>query len=545
MRAYKGFSELSVLVECSTGSTPTVATLKRYIDLLKAFGYSHLYLGLTDAYKLEGEPYFNFGRGGYSTEQLREIDEYADKRGIELRAGVQVLGHMGFMQQHDCYVDLFDNDAIFMVGKKEVYEFIDKIFATISSSIRSRVIHIGMDETFNLGLGRYLEENGYTDRRTLLLQHLQQVVQIAEKYSYSCEIWSDMFFHEMEESDMQSVEVVRKKIPKGVKLAHWRYHKRENGVLEQEIAMHKAMCDEVILAGCAWKSMGLAPNNKYSIELAEQQMQVCRQAGVEHYMVTLWSNAGGHCSIYSVLPTLFAIAEMATGKKMENINKDKFKEIVGVEFDEFMLLDNLNNPFYKELDGKNARCQWGLLSDIFLGSHDLYLSLESNDAYQALARRYAEVKAGDYQLLFKCFSLYASVLSIKMNLGVKVRTAYKAKDKEKLRTYVSHDIPKLIENMREFIRHFEAYWLTENMPFGLEVHHLFYGGQLQRWSYIAKRIRKHLEDALPIEEMEREELLPEENSQTDEDRFCDVGYHGLVSRCEMFEYQSRVPHKSY
>ena len=127
MRAYKGFSELSVLIECSTGSTPTVATLKRYIDLLKEFGYSHLYLGLTDAYKIEGEPYFNFGRGGYSTEQLREIDKYAEMRGIELRASVQVLGHMGFMQQHDCYVDLFDNDAILMVGKKEVYEFIDKI----------------------------------------------------------------------------------------------------------------------------------------------------------------------------------------------------------------------------------------------------------------------------------------------------------------------------------------------------------------------------------------------------------------------------------
>ena len=68
---------LSVFIECSTGSTPTVATLKKYIDIMEAFGYNQLYLGATDAYKIPDEPYFNYNRGGYTKEQFQEIDAYA------------------------------------------------------------------------------------------------------------------------------------------------------------------------------------------------------------------------------------------------------------------------------------------------------------------------------------------------------------------------------------------------------------------------------------------------------------------------------------
>ena len=50
----KRINRLSALIECSTGSTPKVETVKRYIDILAKMGYSQLYLGLTDGYKIEG-----------------------------------------------------------------------------------------------------------------------------------------------------------------------------------------------------------------------------------------------------------------------------------------------------------------------------------------------------------------------------------------------------------------------------------------------------------------------------------------------------------
>lgn len=531
----RGFSELSAFVECSTGSTPTVATLKKYIDILSAFGYTQLYLGLTDGYKIEGEPYFNFCRGGYTTEDLQEIDAYAEEKGIELRASFQTLAHLAYMTRYDCYREMFDTDDILMVGNEKAYEFIDKMFATLSKGVKSRTIHIGMDEAFRLGLGRYLEENGYKPRRELFLEHLNRVVAIAKKYGLFCEMWSDMFFRMVQGSDFNDSGVipadVRDSIPEGVRLVHWTYLKQTDEVLTNQLRMNKAICDDLTLAGCAWKSLGLAPNNQYSIEVTERQLRICREQKVDKFMVTLWSDAGAHCSIFSVLPTLFATAEMAKGKSYAEIDKARFQEIVGVSYDDFMLLDNLNNPFFKDLERINSRCYWGLLSDIFLGSYDLLLDEKSNEAYAALAEKYAEIDAGEYEGLFRSFAIYSKVLATKMNIGVQVRKAYREGNKELLQKYATIDIPQMISDMELFMDNFDAWWLWENMAFGLEVHHLYYGGQVARWKYEAKRIRQHLEDGKPIGELEREELPPCIIPQTHEDRCFEMNHHYLISHC--------------
>ena len=527
--------ELTVFVECSTGSTPTIQTLKDYIDVLAEFGYSHLYLGLTDAYKIEGEPYFNLCRGGYTVEQLQEIDEYACQKGIELRANVQVLGHLSYMRKYECYREMFDTDDVLMVGKEEVYQFIDKILGTMSKAIKSRTIHIGMDEAHLLGLCDYLKKNGYCDTKTLFMYHLNRVVDIAKKYGYFCEIWSDMFYRMAQGSNFDDdgfiPEDVRESIPEGVRLVQWTYDKKPDELLRKQIYQNKAICDELTFAGCAWKSIGLAPGNKYSIETIEQQLTICKEQKVDKYMLTLWSDGGAHCSIFAVLPTLFATAEMAKGKSYKEIDKKKFQEIVGVEFDDFMLADNLNNPFFKDIQTLNARCYWGLMSDVFLGNYDLYLDEHSNEAYAALAEKYETVSAGKYQLLFDNYRLYAKVLSIKMNLGVQVRNAYREGNKELLRKFAKEDIPHMIAYMREYMDSFYERWMDENMAFGIEVHNLFYGGQIERWTYIAKRLLKHIEDGSPILEMEREELMPSIAPPIDEDCCREQNYRNLISYC--------------
>lgn len=245
MRQYEGIKELSVFIECSTNSTPTVNTLKKYIDLISKFGYSHLYLGLTDAYKIEDEPYFNFCRGGYTVEQLQEVDAYAEEHGIELRVNIQVLGHLHYLNRHRCYADLFDTKDSLMVGKPEVYELVDKMLATMSKAVKSRIIHIGMDEIFELGLGRYLRENGYVNNRVLFLEHLNRVVELAKKYNYTCEIWSDMFFRMVQGSDFGETGVIpadiRDSLPKDVRIVHWYY------VKQPEENFTSYICQDMIL----------------------------------------------------------------------------------------------------------------------------------------------------------------------------------------------------------------------------------------------------------------------------------------------------------
>ena len=51
-----------------------------------------------------------------------------------------------------------------------------------------------MDEAHMVGLGKYLDKHGYTDRATIIVKHLQKVCTIAEKYGFSKPMmWNDMF----------------------------------------------------------------------------------------------------------------------------------------------------------------------------------------------------------------------------------------------------------------------------------------------------------------------------------------------------------------
>ena len=127
----KRIDRLSALIECSTASTPTIESLKQYINMLARMGYSELYLGLTDAYKIETEPYFNYMRGGYTPEQLNEIDSYAKKQGIEVIASIQTLAHLHYLKKYGPYTELFDTDHILLVGDERVYALIEKMFQII------------------------------------------------------------------------------------------------------------------------------------------------------------------------------------------------------------------------------------------------------------------------------------------------------------------------------------------------------------------------------------------------------------------------------
>ena len=96
----KKFETLSALIECSSGVVPKTETIKSYIDILASFGYDRLYLGLADAYKIKSEPRFNYKRGGYTTEELKGMDDYAKSRGVELVAQIHILSHLHFLKKY-------------------------------------------------------------------------------------------------------------------------------------------------------------------------------------------------------------------------------------------------------------------------------------------------------------------------------------------------------------------------------------------------------------------------------------------------------------
>ena len=218
------------MLDVSRNGVMKVEKVKEFVDYIKLFGYNSLMLYTEDTYEIEGEPYFGYLRGRYSKEELKEINAYCDKKGIELIPCIQTLGHLTTIFRWKRFEPVMDAFGILLAEEEQTYELIDKMFANLAECYTSRVIHIGMDEAHSVGLGKYLDKHGYTNRFDILKKHLERVIEIAKKYGFKPIMWSDMFFRLANEGvySLKDPKVLPQEIidavSDGVNLVDWNYY---------------------------------------------------------------------------------------------------------------------------------------------------------------------------------------------------------------------------------------------------------------------------------------------------------------------------------
>ncbi len=90
-RAAIQFNHFGTMVDMSRNAVMNVTSLKQWIDITADLGYNTLMLYTEDTFEVDGNPYFGYMRGRYSKEELKEIDAYALKKGMELIPCTQML----------------------------------------------------------------------------------------------------------------------------------------------------------------------------------------------------------------------------------------------------------------------------------------------------------------------------------------------------------------------------------------------------------------------------------------------------------------------
>ena len=524
---------LSCYLECSSGCAPKVETLKKFISYLSSFGYQQFYLGLTDAYKIEEYPYFNYHRGSYSHQELLELERYALERGIKVIPAIQVLGHLEFIWRHESFRSFMDTRSILEVGNPKSYEFVDAMFKSMSESFLGRTIHVGMDETFGLGMGEYLNKHGLKDKKALLLEYLEEVVKIAKKYGFEIEIWGDMLLDD--KCTSISDEDVKKALPDHTLVWLWDYDSTDQKVLNEKIETMQDHASEIGFAGCAWKHVSYVAANAYSIPRLVKQIEVCGEHHIDKYMVTIWGDFAIPASIFSVLPSLYIASEAnldhPTGK---GLDKKKFEDIVGICYDDLLSLDLLNNPYnHDRTKYYNNTSYIAFYSDLLLGNYDLYASSGVNKRYSLLARKYHRIGNGSadpiFSNYFEMISSFAKILSVKIHLAEKIRQAYNLKDKETLKTLAKGELNKLIRLLTSFSSTFDTYYLNEYQPYGLEVSQLHHSHMLGRAIYLKKRILDYVDNDVEISEFSEPALKANYIPDPTEDCYLNNNFDWLIT----------------
>ena len=511
MVTYKHFG---VMIDCSRNAVPKVSTVKKMIDALQKMGYNTLELYTEDTYEVEGEPYFGYLRGRYSGKEIKEIDEYASANGIELIPCIQTLAHFTNPVKLPRFKNITDVNDILLVDEEKTYEFIERIFSSLAENFTSRNVHIGMDEAHMVGLGKYLDKHGTSDRFELLNRHLSRVVDIAKKYGFTPHMWSDMFFRlaahgEYHVHGVTVPKEVREKIPASVQLVYWDYYHTNKEHYDGMIASHNTFRHELWFAGGAWTWKGFAPRTRYTYKSMKPAMQSVRENGIENILITMWGDNGGECPPFALLQTLYAIRRYADGEYDENKIAKDFEKLFGVSKADFDLLELPDTVPETDDETMTMPSKLLLYSDPFMGMFDCAVSTLPQIPYADYAKRLASAKkrAGEYAYLFDTTEKLCLLMEKKAYLGVRTREAYNKRDKTALEK-VRKDYVETQKRLQVFCTAFEKQWHKVNKPQGYEVHCARLGGVKMRLEYCERRLRNYLDgNCDKIEELE-ENVLP-------------------------------------
>ena len=317
---------LGIMLDCSRNAIPRVSVVKDHMDKMKQMGYDTLMLYTEDTFEVEGEPYFGYLRGRYTIEEMKEIVAYGDAIGIEVVPCIQTLAHVGGIFHWDEYKPIRDTADILFIDEERTWTLIENIFKTLRKVFTSNQVHIGMDEAHLVGLGKYYDKYGPTDRFELILGHLQKV----------CDL-----------------------------------------------------CDKVIFANGVWTWNGFTPGYDKAMKSIKPGMEETGKQGLKDVLVTVWGDDGFECPYSLAMPMYFLIAENYRGNfDMEDIAA-KFKEMFGDDFNELVSIEDINRLRKGEItnssDEEAFMSKMYLYNDVLSGAFDCWVPEGTYQWYKDLA----------------------------------------------------------------------------------------------------------------------------------------------------------------
>jgi N-acetyl-beta-hexosaminidase len=513
------FERNGVMFDTSRNGVLKVESIKKILAKMAVMGLNVMLLYMEDTYTIDKYPYFGYMRGRYSFNELKECDGFADYFGIEIVPCIQTLAHLSQLLKWNFAKDMADTEDILLVGQEKTYEFIEEMVKAASAPFKTRRIHIGMDEPFYLGLGKYLMINGHRERFSIINEHLKKVLDIIAKYNLQAIIWSDLYFaagsKNREYWDLNTVipEDVLRDIPSDIQMVYWDYHHRDGNFIQNYLKKHLEYGFNTVFAGGVVTWFTFCPNYGISFLTSNAALNACKKEGIKEVFVCAWHDDGTECNDFATLLGLQLYAEHGYAGELDNEKlKRRFKFCTGVDFDCFMdlrLLDETPGVRGWSFDDSNPS-KFLLWQDILMGLFDKHLEgLELAQHYSNVCCKMSKYRYEykEWDIIFHVPEMLCNVLAIKADVGLRISKHYRNGDMDSLKRIAETELPELSERILALKKAHKKQWMETYKPFGWEVLDIRYGGLLSRVEYVIERLVDYTKGKIEkIDEVEEEKL---------------------------------------
>ncbi len=498
------FKTVGVMIDASRNAVMTVDAIKRLTAYLALMGFNLIMMYTEDTYTIEDIPRFGWMRGRYTFDEMKECDTFAENFGIEMMPCIQVLGHMAqFLRWREAEI-YRDTADIMLADSKETYILIEKMMKAASAPFRSKRIHIGMDESWELGRGKYLNNHPLEPQFKIFCEHLNRVCDIAERLELKPMMWSDMFFQVCcnmrgyYREDTVITDEVKAMVPKNIELVYWHYGE-QYGCDDYMLEKHEGIDRHTIFAGGMWTWTGHYPELTYAVDCVKQGIDACRKHGVDEMFMTVWGNDGHECDTFTSLLGFAYVAEFChKGEVSDEFVKERFSECCDGNFEAFWDMAQYHNRLEGQKYANYHRRFLGKIlmwNDITEGVADVHF-MDNNlgEHYKKYAERFQNYRNENspWQHLYNQAYHVFTLLSHKAYITENLIKAYKNGDKDTLSKIAVTLLPELKSDYEKLRTVDSEVWASSRKIFGWATQDTRYGGMISRLDTAAKRLNDYL-----------------------------------------------------
>ncbi|MGA2376118.1 MAG: beta-N-acetylhexosaminidase [Candidatus Sulfotelmatobacter sp.] len=180
--------------DISRGPIPTEDYMKHQIRTLAAYKVNLFGLYMEHVFDFASQPLLAPREAALTPKEVNALVDYARKLYVTILPEQQTFGHLHHMLKYEIYSEVAErpHGHVLTPTNQQSYEIIKAMYADLVPLFPGPFLHVGGDETFELGQGQTAARVAEVGLGRVYLDHMQKVFNILEPYHKQLMFWGDI-----------------------------------------------------------------------------------------------------------------------------------------------------------------------------------------------------------------------------------------------------------------------------------------------------------------------------------------------------------------